>query len=40
MEKLTRQTYTAPDPEILDLRDTKSGVVILPIEIPGIQGPS
>jgi hypothetical protein len=36
----SRRTYAAPDLEVLDIRDTKSGIVILPIEILGIQGPS
>jgi hypothetical protein len=36
----SRRSYAAPDLEVLDIRDTKSGLVILPIEILGVQGPS
>jgi hypothetical protein len=35
-----KKTWTSPTLVVLALEETMSGIVILPIEILGIQGPS
>ena len=39
-KEMNKQTWLAPEIVDLDIEDTQSGIVILPIEITGVQGPS
>ncbi len=39
-KEMNKQAWLAPEIVDLDINDTQSGVIILPIEITDVQGPS